>query len=144
MKIYSSFVSHKWFHLLQNLLALSNEVILFTGTSWVLRVPWSCEGLGCAVGDLTHISPSLISHKHTLVLNYPSLEHIVNLPYMWQTQHHSDPQPHLSHIRVSGFVICVRLWCVRLCGRYEYYVCVFVCVYVCGREWERSTASVSD
>lgn len=116
---------------------LSTVFILLTGTSGALCVKWSCEGLGCAINDLTHtchthISRSLISRKHTHILNCKSLEHIVNPSHAWQTQHLSDPEPHLSYVSVSVFVICVCLWC--LCVTRVWYVCMPV---LCARDRER-------
>lgn len=138
VKLYCSFVGHKWFHLLQNLLALLNDFILFTGTSWVLCVPWSCQGPSCAVGDLTHISRSLISHKHTLVLNYPSLEHIVNLSYMWQTQHHSDPQPpSVTRTCICFCDLCALVMCVSVWEMWVLCMYMWASVCVCVGESER-------
>lgn len=92
-------------------LAFSNALILFRGTSWILCVHGPVTRL-CNQWLYTYFSLTHITQKHTHILNYPSLEHIVNLSHVWQTQHLSDPQPHLSYVCVSVFVICARLWCM--------------------------------
>lgn len=75
--------------------------------------------------SLTIFSLTHITQTHTHILNYTCQEHIVNLSHVWQTQHLSDPHPHLSHVCVYLF-----LWFVYVCDVcvwYEYDMCACVC-----------------
>lgn len=105
-------------HLLHKLLALSNEFILFTPASLLLFCArWSCEGPGCAIGDLTPISHLLILHKHT---HAPRITHPQNILRICHTCDKHGILLTLGPICHTYVYLCLRVdWCALMMWEHD-------------------------